>query len=395
MRLLAFDPFHGAAGDMIIGALLSLGAPKEAVMKAMASVVTNPVIEEVTRCGITALKIHTHAGPAHRTLHEVCNIIHRAAAPHVVIEQAERIFLRIAQAEETIHGTDHLHFHEVGADDAIADVIGSCMAAFLLAPHRIICLPVALGSGMLTCAHGTLPVPAPATAEILASSSLIVFSGDYTGEQLTPTGAAILAELCDQAVETLPLGTILKTGYGAGTRDDPHTPNVLRALLIDCQGLHEDMVDILETNVDDTTGECIGTVLGKVMQAGARDACAVPVLMKKGRPGHLIRVITPPDRSGVVAEMLARELGSLGIRVMPAVHRFIADRTIRHIPVQIQGDEIIFPVKFGYIGEECYLVKPEYSIAEECARKYQIPVREILHQVTAAAYKYLHAGEGT
>jgi uncharacterized protein (DUF111 family) len=97
----------------------------------------------------------------------------------------------------------------------------------------------------------------------------------------------------------------------------------------------------------------------------------------------------------VVAEMLARELGSLGIRVMPAVHRFIADRTIRHIPVQIQGDEIIFPVKFGYIGEECYLVKPEYSIAEECARKYQIPVREILHQVTAAAYKYLHAGEGT
>ncbi|MCA1915342.1 nickel pincer cofactor biosynthesis protein LarC, partial [Methanospirillum hungatei] len=308
MRLLAFDPFHGAAGDMICGALLSLGADKEQVMRAMGSVVQTPDSEIVNRCGIAAVKVHTHAGPAHRTLEEVLAIVRKAEAPPAVITQAELIFTRIARAEEAVHGTHHVHFHEVGADDAIADVIGSCMAVHLLAPEKIISLPVAVGTGMLTCAHGTFPVPAPATAEILSSGRLLVMSGEHTGEQLTPTGAAILSEFCGEGVPYLPVGAILKTGYGAGSRDDPRSPNVLRAYLMECQGLSEDRVDILETNVDDITGECIGTLLSRVMKEGARDACAVPVLMKKGRPGHLIRVISPPERSGVLAEILARDL---------------------------------------------------------------------------------------
>ncbi|HPP77604.1 MAG TPA: nickel pincer cofactor biosynthesis protein LarC [Methanospirillum sp.] len=392
MRLLAFDPFHGAAGDMICGALLGLGADKEQVMRAMSSVVERPHIETVTRCGIAALKVHTRAGPAHRTLHEVLAIVQRADAPSPVISQAERIFRRIAAAEEAVHGTFHVHFHEVGADDAIADVIGACMAVYLLSPDIIVSLPVAVGRGMLTCAHGTFPVPAPATAEILSSGHLVVMAGDYTGEQLTPTGAAILTEICRKGMNNLPTGTILKTGYGAGTRDDPTSPNVLRAFLMEYQGMSEDLVDVLETNVDDMTGECIGTVLTRVMEEGARDACAIPILMKKGRPGHLIRVIAPPARSASLAEILARELGTLGIRVTPAVHRFIARREIQHIPVCIHGEEIVFPVKFGYIGDACYLVKPEYAFAEEYARQRNIPVRDVLHEVTKAGKRY-HTGE--
>ena len=393
MHLLAFDPFHGAAGDMICGALLSLGADKEQVMRAMSSVVKTPDIEIVSRCGIAAIKVHTRAGPAHRTLEEVLDIVRSAQAPPIVIEQAERIFTRIARAEEAVHGTHHVHFHEVGADDAIADVIGSCMAIHLLAPDEIISLPVAVGTGMLTCAHGTFPVPAPATAEILSSGRLLVMSGEHTGEQLTPTGAAILSEFCGEGTPYLPVGTILKTGYGAGSRDDPRSPNVLRAFFLECQGLSEDIVDILETNVDDISGECIGTVLARVMEEGARDACAVPILMKKGRPGHLIRVISPPERSGVLAEILARELGTLGIRVTPAVHRFIAEREIQEVPVLIRGKEARFPVKFGYIGDTCYLIKPEYGFAEEYAKTHNIPVRDILHMVTEAGKKTIRGGD--
>lgn len=393
MRLLAFDPFHGAAGDMICGALLGLGIPHEPVMRAMGSVVQVPEIEKVSRTGISAIKVHTHAGPAHRTLEEVLDIVKAADAPRVVITRAERIFTHIAKAEESVHGDHHVHFHEVGADDAIADVIGSCMALYLLAPERIITLPIALGTGTITCAHGTLPVPAPATAAILKAGNLLVLSGNHVGEQLTPTGAAILAEITDQSLPSLPLGKILEIGYGAGTRDDPKSPNVLRAMLIEFQGFSTDTVDILETNVDDISGECIGTVLGKVMEAGARDASVIPVLMKKGRPGSLVRVISPPDRTSALAELLARELGTLGVRVSPAVHRFIAERIIQNIPVVIEGSSTIFPVKFGYIGDVCYLVKPEYDFAESFAREHAMPVRDVLHIVEEAGREYLKQGE--
>lgn len=392
MLLLAFDPFHGAAGDMICGALLSLGAPTEPVMRAMSSVVETPRIEEVTRCKISALKIHTLAGPAHRTLDEVLTIIRRAEAPPQVIELAERIFSRIAKAEESVHGEHHVHFHEVGADDAIADVIGSCMAYHLLSPERTISLPVAMGSGTIQCSHGIFPVPAPATTAVVASSDLLVMAGQNTGEQLTPTGAAILSELCE-GVSYLPSGKILKTGYGAGSREDPHSPNVLRAMLMECQGFHQDIVDILETNVDDISGEIIGSVLTEIMKGGARDAAAIPILMKKGRPGYLIRVISQPALTAHLSEMMAKSLGTLGVRVTPAIHRFIAERTIREIPVIINGVTIVFPIKFGFIGNTCYLVKPEFEFAETIAKEQKIPVRDVLHLAEEAGKTHIRNRE--
>ncbi|NLV28444.1 MAG: nickel pincer cofactor biosynthesis protein LarC [Methanomicrobiales archaeon] len=393
MRLLAFDPFHGAAGDMICGALLSLGAPPEPVMKAMGSVVRTPRIEQVSRCGISAVKIHTLAGPACRTLDEVFEIIRRADAPTRVIERAEKIFLRIAKAEESVHGNHHVHFHEVGADDAIADIIGSCMAYHLINPDRVISLPVATGYGTFTCSHGTLPVPAPATTAILTGTPILVMSGNHAGEQLTPTGAAILAELCDEGLTGLPTGKILKIGNGAGSRDDTQSPNILVTFLMETNDFSKDVIDILETNVDDISGEIIGSFLAQAIDEGARDASAIPILMKKGRPGFLIRVIAPPSISAVLAEKMARELGTLGIRITPAVHRFIAKRSIRKIPVTINGETILFPIKFGYIGDSCYLVKPEFDFAEIIAKKHDIPVRRILHYAHEAGKQYMERGE--
>ncbi|MDD1724266.1 MAG: nickel pincer cofactor biosynthesis protein LarC [Methanospirillum sp.] len=393
MRLLAIDPFHGAAGDMICGALLSAGAGPEPVLRAMESVVHAPRIEQVTRCGIAAVKVHTQAGQAHRSLEEVVTIVRGADAPAEVITRAERIFSRIAAAEESVHGK-MTHFHEVGADDAIADVIGSCMALHLLAADRVMVLPVATGKGTVRCCHGILPVPAPATAAILASGELLVYSGDADGEQLTPTGAAILSEIGDETGRDLPPGRIIKTGYGAGDREDPESPNVLRVIIMDCQGLSNDTVDILETNVDDVPGEVIGSVLSLVMEKGARDATAIPLLMKKGRPGYLVRIISPVTLSPRLSEILARELGTLGIRVTPAVHRFVAGRCIQDVEVSISGGTFLFPVKYGYIGGECYMVKPEFSVVEKFAREYDLPVRDLLSLVEKAGKRQAGADKG-
>lgn len=377
---------------MICGALLSAGAKPEPVLRAMESVVHAPRIEQVTRCGINAVKVRTLAGPAHRTLDEVLKIVRQADTPPEVITQAERIFSRIAAAEESVHG-EMTHFHEVGADDAIADVIGSCMALHLLAADRVMVLPVATGKGTVRCCHGILPVPAPATTAILAAGELLVYSGDAEGEQLTPTGAAILSEIGDETGTNLPPGRIERIGYGAGDRDDPDSPNVLRVLILDCQGLSADTIDILETNVDDIPGEVIGSVLSLIMERGARDATAIPLLMKKGRPGYLIRVISPVSSSARLSEILARELGTLGIRVTPAVHRFVAERSIRDVQVSVNGARSLFPVKFGYIGGRCYQVKPEFAVVEKYAREHNLQVRELLSLVESAGRRQAGLGE--
>lgn len=259
MQTLLIDPFHGAAGDMIIGALLSLIDDKEPVLQAMASVVEYPDIKMVKRCGISALKIHTKAQKTHRTSEEVKAIIKTAQAPPEVIDRALSIFERIRRAEAKVHGYellsvsddehnsfDHMHhgehshsqqfFHEVGADDAIADLIGSSMALHLLKPDRIVVIPVVTGRGTVHIEHGIVPVPAPATAAILEESSLITHLGGTEDELLTPTGAAILAEIATDTSNwnaKILKGTIEGIGYGAGTRDDKHSPNVIRMILLE------------------------------------------------------------------------------------------------------------------------------------------------------------------
>ena len=387
MRVLIFDPFHGAAGDMVTGALLDCGADREAVLRAMAAVVAAPSVTTVTRAGIRAVKVDTNAPPAHRTLAEVMERLD-LAAPHVpapALAMARRVFERIHAAESAVHGA-HAHFHEVGADDAIADVVGACTALHSLAADGVKVLPITLGHGTATGSHGIFPIPAPATAAILQGTPLVVSPGEHAGELCTPTGAALLAEFSTLDPGSMGGYTIRATGYGAGTRDPHHAPNVLRVMLVETigSGVSQDTVDLLETNVDDVSGEVIAHALALFMEAGARDASAAPVIMKKGRPGFLIRVISLPETSARLAGLMALELGTLGVRCIPAVHRFIAERTVEEVVVVIGKESRKMPVKCGRMAGRVYLVKAEFGPAEAWARELGLPVRDVIRAVEDA-----------
>ena len=392
MRVLVFDPFHGAAGDMIIGALLDCGADKNCVMRAMQSVIAEPGITEVTRAGIRAVKVDTRATPTQRTLSEVMERLDGAAPdlPQEVLAMVKRVFKRINDAEVRVHGA-HTHFHEVGADDAIADVIGACTALHSLGIDGVTVKPITLGQGTSTGSHGTFPIPAPATAAILNCSGLFTRQGNEEGELCTPTGAALLAEFSTIAATDLRIFRVQAVGYGAGTRDPAGTPNVIRAMIVettdDTGALSRDSVDILETNVDDISGEVIAHAITRLLETGARDASAMPIIMKKGRPGFLIRVICTSDKSGELAELMARELGTLGVRCLPAVHRFIAERTIEHIDVEIAGKHRTMAVKFGWMHGEVYSLKAEFDQARDWATELGIPVREALRAIEHAGWK--------
>jgi hypothetical protein len=388
MRILLFDPFHGASGDMITAALLHLGADRPAVIRAMASVVKEPLIEEAERGGIRALRVRTRAEAKARTLEEVTGRLRQADAPAPALAMAERVILRLHRAEEEVHGPV-VHFHEVGADDAIADIVGACTALHSLGVRQVEVLPVALGGGFIRGPHGTLPVPAPATAAILAASDLPGHPGPDEGELLTPTGAALLAEFATLPGSRQLPGRILAVGYGAGSRETGSVPNLLRVFLMETEGLQPDRVEILETNVDDVTPEVIAYTISRLMAAGARDASAIPSVMKKGRSGHLVRVISEPALTGPLATILAEELGTLGIRVIPSVHRLILERRVIRVPVAIGGETREVEVKVGTIGGKVSSVKPEFEQARAWAEETGVPVREVLRRAEEEAWRII------
>ncbi|HUK92449.1 MAG TPA: nickel pincer cofactor biosynthesis protein LarC, partial [Methanomicrobiales archaeon] len=280
-----------------------------------------------------------------------------------------------------------VHFHEVGADDAIADIVGACTALHSLAAEQVAVLPVALGGGFIRGSHGTLPVPAPATAAILAASGLGGHPGPEDGELLTPTGAALLAEFATLPASRLTPARILSVGYGAGSRENGSVPNLLRVFLMEAEDLRNDRVEILETNVDDVTPEIIAYTISRLMAAGARDASAIPSVMKKGRSGHLIRVISEPALTGPLAAILADELGTLGIRVIPSVHRLVLDRRPLRIAVTIGEETREIEVKVGSAGGKVSSVKPEFEQARAWAEETGVPVREILRRVEEEAWR--------
>ena len=388
MRILLFDPFHGASGDMITAALLHLGADRGPVLRAMASVVKEPLVDEVDRNGIRALRVRTRAEAVTRTLDQVLDRMRAADAPAPALAMAQRVVARLHGAEKAVHG-EVAHFHEVGADDAIADIVGACTALQLLDAAQVAVLPIALGGGLIVGSHGTLPVPAPATAALLAGSHLQGYPGPKDGELLTPTGAALLAEFATLQPSQVPPGKILGAGYGAGTRETGTLPNLLRVFLMETGEVEQDRVEILETNVDDVSPEVIAHAVARLMDAGARDASVLPVVMKKGRSGHLVRVIADPALTGSLAMILAEELGTLGIRVIPSVHRLIASRRVIRVPVIIGREAREIAVKVGTLGDRVISVKPEFEEARAWAGAKGIPVREILRRAEEAAWQVL------
>jgi len=374
---------------MTIGALLGLGADEAQVRAAMASVVADPAFSRVTRCGIAAVRVETRSGPAHRGLAEVIERVGAADASPATIERAKRVFQRIADAEESVHGHAP-HFHEVGADDAIADVIGACTALESLKVDAVAVMPVALGSGEVVAAHGRMPVPAPATLAVLKDSGLDTVFGGGDGELCTPTGAALLAEFSTIRPQEIGSARVLAVGYGAGSRDPADAPNVLRAVLLEgTAGVPGDEVDILETNVDDVTGEVIAHCMDALFAAGARDVSVIPATMKKGRAGHLVRVVCRPADTTPLSVILARELGTLGVRCIPSVHRLATVRRVIRVAAEVAGVRREVAVKVAAIEGEVFSVKAESDEVRVWADDLGVPVRHVARIVEAAAWRDL------
>ncbi|TKX59630.1 nickel pincer cofactor biosynthesis protein LarC [Halorubrum sp. SS7] len=354
-----------------------------------------------------ATRDETHAEGAgvHRSYREVVALVESMGLPDSVESTALDAFELLGRAEASVHGTDldETHFHEVGADDAIADVVGAALLLADLDPERVVTTPVAAGGGTVEMSHGTYPVPAPATTEIASRADFRVVGGPLDRELLTPTGAAILGAVAE-GVDAVPNLAVERAGYGAGAADFERHPNVLRALVGDGGraesetdrgrtvggGLVRDDIAVLETNLDDAAPEVLGGLQETLERAGARDVTIVPTTMKKSRPGHLVKVICKPADAEAVAERLARETGTLGVRQSGASHRWIAEREFETATLRVDGADHEVTVKVASTTDgEVYDVSGEYDEAAAVAGATGLPIREVLRRAEAAVRERL------
>jgi hypothetical protein len=399
MRLLLFDPSSGASGDMIMASLLDAGADPDSVRKAVESVGCGFEISREERHHISAARVRIHAGgKRYRTLSEARSILTAADLAPQARDRAMKIMEILASAEGRVHAVsgEEARFHEIGAMDALADIAGSSAALSSLAVDGVVVLPISVGSGTVVAAHGRLPVPAPATLEILKGSRLLWRGGPVEGELLTPTGAAILAGFADEAAAEYPLIRAGASGYGAGSKDLA-VPNLLRTVIgepLEPKGSagghphpHHDRVVQLETNVDDVTGEVLGGLLEILMEEGALDVTIVPALMKKGRPASLVQVLARKEEAERLARIVMKETGSLGVRVFPSLHRFVARREEREVGFEIEGQPFRVRLKVSRLGEEVLRIKAEHDDCRQVARESGLPLREVARRAEEAAWR--------
>jgi uncharacterized protein (TIGR00299 family) protein len=332
---------------------------------------------------------HAEGHGPHRTYAECVDIVEGMDLPEGVEADATAVFRLLGEAEARVHGTDleETAFHEVGADDAIADVVGTALLLEDLDVDRVVTTPVAAGGGEVSMSHGVYPVPAPAVTYLAEAADWRLEGGPLDSELLTPTGAALLAHVAD-GVDSLPSMAVAASGYGAGTKSFESYPNVLRATVGEAAGrLRRDDIRVLETNLDDATPEVLGGLHDCLLEAGARDVTILPATMKKSRPGHLVKVITKPNDAEAVARRLAEETGTLGVREAAAGHRWVADRTFETVAVDLDGESYEVTVKVAADADgSVYDVSAEYDDAARVADAAGVPVREVI-QLAEAAYR--------
>jgi uncharacterized protein (TIGR00299 family) protein len=374
------DASAGIAGDMLLGALIDAGARLDEVRRAVDSVLPGAVglsVEEVRRAGLRATKVHVTPlidNPPHRRWRDI-----RALLGENERTAAAAVFDRLAAAEARVHGIDpdDVHFHEVGALDSIADVVGVCAALEDLNVGTVSAGEIALGSGSVRAAHGRLPVPAPAVAELAKGWRV---RGDGPGELATPTGMALIRALAARC-ETLPPMTIGAVGVGAGTRDTPDRPNVVRVMLSEetGDGTGEDAV-LLEANVDDLDPRLWPGIIANLLAAGADDAWLVPILMKKGRPAHTLCVLAKPGKKDTLRDQVFRDTTTLGVREGP-LRKTVLARTFTTIAV---ADRTI-SIKIGHAAGVIVQVMPEFEDVAALARATGTSERTLLQAALAAA----------
>lgn len=381
MRLLHFDCFSGISGDMTLGALFDAGVPTQPVLDALGSLGL-PIaveVEKIRKGGFAATQVRIEAPEEqeHRFLPDVEAIVARGSLSDRQRASALRIFRKLAEAEAEAHGisVEKVHFHEVGALDSIADIVGVAVALDVLGVERFTCGPVATGSGTVKCAHGIMPVPTPATAALLRGAPLRPCS--IKGELTTPTGAAILAALVDEWIG-IPAMTLERIGHGAGQKELIEQPNVLRILVgtanatAPTSGLDQDRVWVLETNLDDVPGEIVGYALERLFAAGALDAFVVPIQMKKQRPGMLLTAIAPEDRADVCEEVLFRETQTFGVR-----RRLSERRKLKREPHHVETPWGLVQGKIGWQEGKAPIFTPEYEDCARIARTANVPLRDV------------------
>lgn len=369
-RILWLNPVFGVAGDMLLGALLDLGADEQRVradLDAMDLPGWDLVVKPVKRRGLASRRAHVRAElDAHRPWSEIDERLASVPIEDSVRSGARATFRVLAEVEARSHGVDieEVHFHEVGAVDAIVDIVGCWSALGSLGVARVVSGPVGLGTGMITSSHGRMPHPAPAVLGLL--EGIPVTSVDTTSETATPTGVALLKTMVSEWGD-IPAGRLIVSGFGAGGRDPESHANILAGAIIDEVGSSVVDAVLLETNVDDVTPEVIAYVIEKALQAGADDAWSIPVVMKKGRPGHELRILCASALAGELSEILARETGTLGIRSY-SVSKQVFPRTFD--TVVVDGHEI--SIKSGPYG-----AKPEFEDVKKVALLTGRPVAEV------------------
>ncbi len=385
MTVAYFDCFSGAAGDMIVASLIDAGADESTLRDGLSSLTVAGYtlkIEKIRKQGFAAtrflVELDSTAPQPHRHLADVIEIIRSGNLPDRVRQNSIEVFERLAKAEAQVHGTsaDKVHFHEVGAVDAIVDVVGAMLALHTLGVERVVCSPIPVGSGTVTCTHGVMPIPAPATAELLQGVPLA--ETDETGELITPTGAAVLTTLAGD-FGPLPAMRVSAIGYGAGTRDGAAVPNLLRVFLGEASDTDDaDSVTVLETNLDDASGEIIGFTIERALQMGALDAYAVPIQMKKSRPGFVLTVICQSVDVSAMEAILFRETPTLGIR-RRTMHRTKLKRRIETVDTAF-GE---IRIKVGQ-REGTTTASPEYEDCRAAAVKHDVALREVIEAARAA-----------
>jgi len=417
VQTLYLDIFSGISGDMFLGAMLDLGVEFKALERELKKLRLDGYHLHAARrhkSGIEGVKFdvhleggacdhqHPHEPGDHAHAHEhghdhhhdgsrdygqIRQLIEASALSGWVKEKAVAVFHRVAVAEGKVHGLppEQVHFHEVGAVDSIVDIVGACIALELLGRPQVLAAPVVEGTGWVQCAHGRFPVPTAATLEILGARGIAVTQCEEPHELVTPTGAALLAEFVE---EFTPMRGLVarKVGYGLGTRDNRTRPNVLRAVLANPAGAaaeHDwetDTIAVLETNLDDVSGEVLGHFVESTLKAGALDVFHTPIHMKKNRPGVLLTVLCRAEDADRFTERLLRHTSAFGVR-----RSFPERRKLRRESIRVKTPYGEVPVKLGRLDGDVVQVAPEFDACRDKAAQAGVPVRDVFEAARTAA----------
>jgi uncharacterized protein (TIGR00299 family) protein len=397
MRALYFDCFAGISGDMIVGALLDLGVDFESLKRQLFSLGLGGYeikLERVKRSGVAAVKFHVlvdEASQPARHLSDIRGLIKRSELSEQVKSRAICAFELLAEAEAHIHAStrDEVHFHEVGAVDSIIDTVAAMIGFELLGAKEFFCSPLRLGHGAVKTAHGLLPVPAPATAELL--KDVPVYAGDVEGEFVTPTGAAIITSICD-SFGPLPEMRIFRMGYGAGSRDPKGFPNALRIALGEIADEEEHTaaagrVMVIETNIDDMNPQAYEAVIDRAFALGALDAFLTPVQMKKTRPGVLLTALCERSDLDAITGMLLTDTTTLGVRYYEASRRILG----REVET-VETEHGSIRVKVARDGSRTLHFQPEYDDCARAAAEKGVSFIEVQSAASAAYRAKMRSG---